>query len=160
MVESAFQDLIPNNSCFGCGPRNVEGLRLKSRWESDRVAVATFTPAPHHNAGVVQYTNGGIIATVIDCHCVCTAVAEAYRREGRQIGSDPAIWYVTGQLNIVYVKPTPIDALVEVRATVASAGARKTTLTCSVRADGVECATAEVIAVRVPPSWKESKEAT
>ena len=157
MVKPAFQDLIPNNFCFGCGPQNVEGLRIKSHWAGEDAAVATFCPAPHHNAGAVQFTNGGIIATLIDCHCVCTAAAEAYRREGREIGSDPEIWYVTGQLNITYLKPTPLNAPIEAHATVASLGPKKTKLICSVRSNGVECATAEVIAIRVPSSWKESK---
>jgi len=160
MVNPAFQDLIPNNSCFGCGPQNVEGLRLKSHWSGEDSAVATFCPASHHNAGAAQFTNGGIIATVIDCHCVCTAAAEAYRREGRAIGSAPDIWYVTGQLNITYLEPTPIDGSIEVYATVAHTGPKKTRLTCSVRSNEMECAIAEVIAIRVPPSWKESKVAT
>lgn len=28
----AFQDQIPNNHCFGCGPENASGLQIKSHW--------------------------------------------------------------------------------------------------------------------------------
>ena len=51
-------------------------------------AVSTFTPQPFHMAGPTNVLNGGIIGTVIDCHCICTAFADAYRREGfRQVNS-------------------------------------------------------------------------
>eukprot|EP01079_Euglenida_sp_SAG-EU17-18_P002604 gene2604-3306_t len=36
---------------------------------------------------------GGCIASVVDCHCICTAVAHAYDAEGRAIGEGEAIWY-------------------------------------------------------------------
>ena len=104
-------------------------------------------------AGPRKILNGGIIATVIDCHSVCTAIAAGYRDEGREIGTDPRIWYVTGSLSIKYLLPTPIDEAVELRTRIDEIAAKKTRLTCSLISMGSECARAEVVAVRVPPAW-------
>src|SRR5262249_20212154 len=86
----AFQDLIPENFCYGCGPGNPVGLRIRSLWAGNE-ALCVFQPAPYHSAGPCHILNGGIIATLIDCHAVCTAIAHAYRAESRAIGSVPAI---------------------------------------------------------------------
>jgi len=151
----AFQDQICDNHCFGCGPANDRGLQIKSYWSGKDEAVCRFSPEDHHNAGPKQILNGGIIATLIDCHCVCTAIAEAYRREGRSIGSGDPIWYATGNLNVSYLRPAPLAGPVELYAQIRAAGAKKTVLDCRVVAGGQECATGEVIAVRVPLGWRK-----
>lgn len=162
MNTPAFQDQIKHNNCFGCGPHNRKGLQIKSYWEDPEGeaagrSVCRFQPLPHMSAGPPQFLNGGIIATLIDCHAVCTAIAYAYRQEGRRIGVAPLIWYVTGALNISYLKPTPIDKRVELRAEVIEFREKKTLLTCSLSCPGEPCATAEVIAVRVPTAWYEAQ---
>jgi acyl-coenzyme A thioesterase PaaI-like protein len=102
--------------------------------------------------------NGGIIATLIDCHSVCTAIASAYRAENRPIGSDPHIWCVTANLNVTYLRPTPLDLPVTLRARVAEAGPKKTLVQCALYSNADECARGEVLAVRVPNSWRENQE--
>jgi len=149
----AFQDAIPGNHCYGCGPENPKGLQIKSYWDGDE-SICEFQPRPEHSAGPAQYLNGGIIATLIDCHCICTAIANAYRAEGRDFGAAPEIWYVTGTLNVSYSKPTPIDCPVTLRARIIEEKPKKTVLHCSLLSDGVECAKGEVIAVRVPDDWR------
>ena len=109
-------------------------------------------------AGPCHILNGGIIATLIDCHAVCTAIAHAYRAESRAIGSVPTIWYATASLAVHYLRPAPIDRLVAVRARVVEARPRRTTLERS-PADGVEVQ-AEVVAVRVPATWREEPQST
>ena len=104
-------------------------------------------------AGPTHVLNGGIIATVVDCHCVCTAIADAYRAAGRDIGSAPVIWCVTATLRVDYLAPTPIDAPVELRARVRETKGRKRVVTCTVSSGGRTCAEAEVVAVEVPPVW-------
>ena len=151
----AFQDLMPNNPCFGCGPTNDGGLRIKSHWDGPNESVCSFAPQAHQNAGPRQFLNGGIIATVIDCHCICTAIADAYRRQEREIGSAPNIWYVTGLLSVTYRRPASITAPVEVRARIDEVGERKTRLSCSLFSDGSECVEASVVAVSVASSWWE-----
>ena len=111
----AFQDRMHDNFCFGCGADNPDGLQLKSAWGADdpEVAVAQWTPGPVHAAGPRHILNGGIIATLLDCHGICTAVADAYRREGRDVGSDPDLWYATASMQVDYLRPTPIDEPVD-----------------------------------------------
>jgi acyl-coenzyme A thioesterase PaaI-like protein len=155
----AFQDQIPDNFCYGCGPGNPVGLRIRSIWAGNE-ALCVFQPAPYHSAGPCHILNGGIIATLIDCHAVCTAIAHAYRTESRVIGSVPTIWYATASLVVRYLRPAPIDRLVAVRARVVEARPRRTTLECSLSADGVECVRAEVVAVRVPATWREELQST
>ncbi|MGH7720161.1 MAG: PaaI family thioesterase [Gemmatimonadaceae bacterium] len=154
MDHLSFQDQIPNNQCWGCGPQNVSGLQIKSYWDGDE-SVCIYVPQPHHMAGPPNVLNGGIIASLIDCHCVCTAIAAAYRSEGRELGRAPLIWYATGSLHVSYVRPTPITAPVELRARIVERSGRKTRLTCTLASGGEECARAEVTAVRVPAEWSE-----
>lgn len=150
--EVAFQDAIEHNHCWGCGPNNPAGLRLKSRWQGD-VAVAHFTPAAHHTAAPTHVVNGGILATAVDCHAVCTAMADAYRQEGRAVGEAPAIWYATGKLQLEYLRPTPIGRELRITSHVEARAGRRTTLRCVVEADGHATVEAVVVAVRVPHGW-------
>lgn len=148
----AIQDQIPHNHCWGCGTLNPRGLRIKSFVEGDE-AVCSFRPSPDHMAGPTHVLYGGILAALIDCHSVCTAIADVYRCAGQAIGSEPHRWCVTASLRIDYLAPTPIDRLVELRARVREATARKRIVSCSVRSGDVEVVRAEVIAVEVPAGW-------
>ena len=109
--------MIPYNFCFGCGPTNRDGLRIKSFWDGEE-SVCTFHPSPAHSAGPKQFLNGGIIATLMDCHCLCTAIANTYRVEKREIGTEPLIWCVTASINVTYIRPTSIGRPVLLRARV------------------------------------------
>jgi len=146
----AIQDQIDGNHCFGCGPRNDGGLQLKSFFTDDGRTTCRYEPPPHQCAGPSSIVNGGIIATVIDCHCVCTAMGHAYRLEQRPIGSDPKLWYVTGSLNVRYKAPTPIDMPIDAIAEVVECTEKKTIVRCELRSGATVCAEAEVIAIRVP----------
>ena len=90
-----FQPKMTGNHCFGCGAWNENGLRIMSYWDGED-SVCVFDPKTHHAAMPPDVMNGGIIAAVIDCHSVCTAIADAYRRVGREIGEGPVLWYATG----------------------------------------------------------------
>jgi len=150
---AALQDRYPGNHCFGCGPSNRRGLRLKSHRFGD-ACVARFSPSPEHNAGPEAWLNGGIVATLLDCHGVFAAIADAYAREEREFASAPLIWYVTGSLSVRYERPTPIDREARLVARVRSIAGRKTTVDCSLRSGGLVCATGMVVAVRVEEGWK------
>ena len=156
MTPIAFQDLIPDNHCFGCGPHNQSGLRIKSFWDGE-TAICTYQPKSHQTAGPLGYLNGGIIATLIDCHSVCTAIVDAYRREQRHIGSDPNIWYATGQLNVRYLKPTLISAPARLSAKIIEAASKKTLLHCTLSSAGQQCVEAEIVAVRVSDQWRHGR---
>ncbi len=141
-----FQDHMPENVCFGCG-KNHEGLQIKSYWDGD-VSVCKWTSEEKYH-GWSDLMNGGIMATLIDCHCMGTAMADAYRRENRELDTDPIYRYATGTLSVKYLKPTPNDQ-VELRARVVEVKGRKTVLTCELFSNAGELtATADVIAIRV-----------
>ena len=150
---AAFQDQLRDNLCWGCGADNPDGLHLKSAWEGE-LAVARWTASPAHAAGPRHVLNGGIIATVLDCHGVCTAIADAYRREDRPIGSDPDIWFATTSIKVDYLRPTPIEAELRLVASVRQADGKRAAVECSLEAAGKERARAVVESVRVPDEWR------
>ncbi|HEX9830513.1 MAG TPA: hotdog domain-containing protein, partial [Thermodesulfobacteriota bacterium] len=87
---------------------------------------------------------------IIDCHSICTAIADAYRREGRELSTEPLIWYVTASLKVDYLRPTPIGESVTLRASVKEIKGKKSIVECALFAENLERVRAEVIAVRVP----------
>ncbi len=147
-----FQDQMPGNHCWGCGPDVPQGLGIKSYW-SGGVAVCEWRPRPEFAAGPRHLLFGGTISSLFDCHGIWTAIASAYRGEGRAIGTAPLIWFVTGSLSVSYRKPTPIDRPLTLRAEATETGARKTVVSATLESDGEERATAEIVAVRVPIEW-------
>jgi acyl-coenzyme A thioesterase PaaI-like protein len=151
MSSIPFQDqyLDARADCWGCGRNNHAGLKIKSTWAGENEAVAHYTPRPEQN-GHKGILNGGVIATLMDCHCIGLAMAHAHRAEGREIGTEPLITYVTGSMKVDYLKPTPLtDEAVELRARVDKVDGRKTYMSCSLFAGGVETARGEVLGVRI-----------
>ena len=57
-------------------------------------------------------------------------------------------------MSIQYLRPTPIDAEVELRATVGDVDERFSTIEVVLAADGKDRARATVAAVLVPESWR------
>ena len=123
----AFQDLLDAGStCFGCGPANPHGFRLKSHWCDDRSAVvATHVVEPFHGSGFPNTLQGGAIATLLDCHLCWAVIAQAYAEEGREVGTGDPIIYVTAELSLRYLCPTPIDVPLQLRAHVEGPVGRK-----------------------------------
>ena len=148
MSNQSFQDLGSVIYCHGCGRDNPRGLQIKSYWDNDE-AVATWKPQPYHCGGTKEVLYGGIIASLIDCHSLNLAIAYAYRAEERPIGSTPRIGYVTANLNISYLKPTPIDELLQLRARITKIDGRKAWVNCTLSAGGQVCATGDVLGIRV-----------
>jgi acyl-coenzyme A thioesterase PaaI-like protein len=148
MSEAAFQDQGAVRHCHGCGADNKRGLRIKSYWDGD-AAVAVWRAQPHHCGGTPENLNGGIIASLIDCHSLNLAIAHAYRSEQRPIGSAPRIGYVTANLNVAYRKPTPVDQPVHLRARITKIDGRKAWIHCTLSVAEEVRATGEVLGIRV-----------
>jgi len=148
--QKPFQDFYPDNfaRCYGCGRLNEQGLQIKSYWDGDE-AVCTFTPRPYHTA-VPGYVYGGLIASLIDCHSTGTAAAAAYRAEGRELGTDPPLRFVTASLHVDYVRPTPIKGPLDLRSQVKEVKGRKVVVTTTLSVDDEVCARGEVVAVQIP----------
>ncbi len=152
-----FQDHMPGNICFGCGQSNHQGLKIKSYWEGDE-AVCLWQSEEKYQ-GWKGLMNGGIIATLVDCHCMCTAMAAAYKAEDRALDSSPEYRYATGTITVKYLKPTSNTKPVELRATVKEIRRKVVVLQCKVLSDGVLTATADVVAIRVFDSSDENSNA-
>jgi acyl-coenzyme A thioesterase PaaI-like protein len=148
MGDLSFQEQGSVRYCHGCGADNTRGLQIKSYWDGPE-AVATWKAQPHHCGGSMDILNGGIIASLIDCHCLNLAIADAYRAESRPIGSRPRIGYVTANINISYLKPAPIHEAIELRARISKRDGRKAWMHCTLSAAGEICAQGEVLGIRV-----------
>lgn len=154
MEIKAFQDYYPDDlaHCYGCGRLNHHGYQLKSYWEGDE-AVAHFMPKPYHTA-VPGYVYGGLIASLIDCHSTGTASAAKYRAENREMGSDPPLRFLTASLHVNYLKPTPIDREIVLRATTKEVKGRKVVVEVRLYSGEELCATGEVVTVQMPEGMK------
>ena len=154
MVESAFQDQYPDDyaHCFGCGRLNPDGHHLKSYWDGEET-VCRYTPNAKYSGGFPGYLYGGMIASLIDCHGAGTAAAAMYRAENRPLDSLPAFRFVTGSLQVSYLKPTPLGPELEIRGRVKEIKGRKVVVEATVYADGEATARGEVVALQMPESF-------
>jgi acyl-coenzyme A thioesterase PaaI-like protein len=150
MTKKAFQDYYPDElaHCYGCGKLNEQGHQLKSYWDGDET-VALFHPKPYHIA-IPGFVYGGLIASIIDCHGTGSAAAAAYRRAGREMGSEPPFRFVTASLQVDYLKPTPLGIPLEVRGKIEEITDRKVIVSISLSADNKICARGRVVAVQMP----------
>ena len=157
MEQKAFQDYYRDeySVCYGCGRLNSHGHQIKSYWDGDE-SICTFMPKPHHTA-IAGYTYGGLIASVIDCHGTGTAAAATFRAEGRAMGTEPDVRFVTASLHVDYLRPTPIDAPMELRGKVEEIKGRKVVVAIILKSKGEICAKGKVIAVKLPDKLRHSE---
>jgi len=150
MKQKAFQDYYPDDYsyCYGCGRLNKHGLHIKSYWDGEE-SVATFLPKDYHIA-IPGYVYGGLIASLIDCHCTGTAAAATYKAQGREMGSQPPLRFVTASLHVDYLRPTPLGITLEIRGRVVEVKGRKVIISATLSAEGQVCARGEVVAVQMP----------
>jgi acyl-coenzyme A thioesterase PaaI-like protein len=146
MNEPCLQEkYAPASICFGCGPANAKGLRIRSFVRGDEV-VATWQPAPHHEA-FPGMLNGGIIGALLDCHCNWTA-AWHLMQQGR-LDQPPCT--VTADYAIKLLRPTPTNGPVELVARVVESAADRATIEGVLTADGKPRATCRGTFVAVKP---------
>lgn len=150
MNRKAFQDLYPEEfcHCYGCGRLNEHGLKIKSYWNGED-AIAVFEPRPYHT-GISGYVYGGLIASLIDCHCIGTASAAKHRSENPDQEPETLPRFVTAALHVDYLRPTPLGAPLEVRARAEEIKERKVVVEATLSAEGQICARAQVVAVQMP----------
>ncbi len=148
------QATYPDNYavCYGCGRLNEHGLQIKSFWDAANpdIAICHFQPKRYHTA-VPGFAYGGLLASLIDCHATGTAAAAMYRAAGRAPGTEPAFRFVTGTLNVRYEAPTPIDTLLELRATVREIKGRKVIVDVELFAHGQRTVRGEVVVFQLMP---------
>ncbi len=154
MSQKAFQDYYTEDfsHCYGCGRLNKHGLQIKSYWDGDE-SIAKFLPNAHHIA-MPGFVYGGLIASLIDCHCVGTAAAAAYKAQGRGMDTEPALRFVTASLKVNYLAPTPIGTELEIRGKVVEIKGKKIVVDAKIIADNKTCVTGNVVVVQRPNSMK------
>jgi len=129
-MQSLQDQYAPQGRCFGCGPTNAHGLRIKSFAGEGGIVVCDFVPAPHHEA-FENVVNGGIIGTVLDCHMNWTTIEHLIRTQGL----DHAPPCVTAEFSVVLKRPTPLGP-VHVEARVVSATEDRAQIEATMTAGG------------------------
>jgi acyl-coenzyme A thioesterase PaaI-like protein len=135
----------PGSSCFGCGPANPKGLRLRSRVEGDAL-VATFRPEPHHEA-FPGMLSGGIAGTLLDCHSNWTAAMALMRAAGE----DRPPCTVTAEYHVKLQRPTPTAGELTLRAAPVEVKGDRAVVEATLEAGGKTCASCRGVFVAVQP---------
>ncbi len=150
MAQKAFQDYYPDDlsHCYGCGKLNEHGHQIKSYWDGEE-SVAAFLPDERYTA-IPGFVYGGLIASLVDCHSTGTASAAFYRKEGREMDTQPAIRFVTASLKVDYLAPTPLGSELEIRGRVVEITEKKVIVETIVSANNTPCAKGTVVAVLMP----------
>jgi acyl-coenzyme A thioesterase PaaI-like protein len=136
-MESLQDRYAPQNRCFGCGPANEKGLRIKS-FVSDAgdKLVAEWRPEPHHQAfeGVL---NGGICGALLDCHSNWAAAHHLMKKSGAT--TPPCT--VTADFLVTLKRPTPMDVPLTLRARVVESLEDRAVVEATIEAKGRVTAT-------------------
>ena len=113
MPDKSIQETFaPNLKCFGCGPANEKGLHIRSFAEGEEV-VAEWQPSSEYEA-FPGMLSGGIVGTLLDCHCNWSAAYHLMKR----LGLEKPPCTVTAEYAITLKRPTPTDQLVRLVARV------------------------------------------
>ena len=141
--QSLQEKYAPENVCFGCGPANPDGLHIRS-FPKDGEIVADWKPQKKYEAfsGVL---NGGIIGTLLDCHCNWTAAYQLMKRAGEH--RPPCT--VTAEYAIKLLRPTPTNDSVFLSAKVVDITGDRATIDGTLSAGGKVCATCRGVFVAV-----------
>jgi acyl-coenzyme A thioesterase PaaI-like protein len=103
LVTSLQDRFAPNGVCFGCGPKNRRGLRLRSIPFKDGV-LSKWQPRAEHVA-FGNFGSGGIISVLMDCQ---GNWASAYAlMKARHVSTPPGT--VTAEYTVKFLRPSPID---------------------------------------------------
>jgi len=144
--DEALQDRYsPNGACFGCGPRNDKGLRIKSVVKGDEV-VASWRAEKHHEA-FEGMLSGGITGTLLDCHSNWTAAYHLMRRASAL--TPPPV--VTAEYAVKLLRPTPTDGPIDLVARPVEVGDDRAVVEAELWAGGKVCATCRGTFVAVKP---------
>ena len=131
MSEKSVQETYaPHNRCFGCGPSNEKGLRIRSFEEADEL-VCTWTPEPHHEA-FENVLNGGICGALLDCHSNWAATMHLMRKAA----SPTAPCTVTSDFHVVLKRPTPMNTPLHLRAHVVESSDDRAVVEATLEANG------------------------
>ena len=143
MPKSLQAQFAANSICYGCGPANPDGLQIESIVDGERV-IAHWQPQPHHHA-FPNVLNGGIIGSILDCHCNWAACW--YLMQDANLKSPPCT--VTAEYTVKLKRPTPMNTPLTLIAELAQINGHKAHVTAQLRANDKLCATCEGLFVSV-----------
>jgi acyl-coenzyme A thioesterase PaaI-like protein len=145
-AEKSLQETFaPQNRCFGCGPANEKGLRIRSFARGEEI-VCDWRPQPHHQA-FAGALNGGICGALLDCHSNWTAALHLMKKSGA--AALPST--VTADFHVKLKRVTPIDAVLHLSARVVESTDNSATVEAEISADGKVTATCRGTFVAVLP---------
>jgi acyl-coenzyme A thioesterase PaaI-like protein len=137
-MKSIQETYAPTNRCFGCGPANEKGLRIRSFFADDDpgALVCQWRPEPHHVAfdGIL---NGGICGALLDCHSNWTAAMHLMKQQG----ADSPPCTVTADFHVHLKRPTPMDVPLHLRAHVVESAGDRAVIEATLEASGKVTAT-------------------
>jgi len=135
LKKSLQETYAPANRCFGCGPANEMGLRIRSFVEGDAL-VAEWRAQEHHQAfpGIL---NGGIAGALLDCHSNWTAAYHLMK----QRGADSPPCTVTADFHVILKRPTPMEVPMMLRARVVESNQDRAVVEATLEAAGKVTAT-------------------
>ena len=142
--ESLQQYYAPQSICYGCGPANPDGLHIASFVEGDQV-IAHWQPQSHHHA-FPNVLNGGVIGTLLDCHC--NWAAAYYLMRNQNLNEPPCT--VTAEYSIKLLRPTPMDTPLTLIARLKSITHRRATIEGQLIANDKLCDTCHGVFSTVP----------
>lgn len=137
--------------CWGCGPKNEDGLKIKSYPLGDGSGcICEYLPNKEFTGGVPDKLFGGIIAMIFDCHGGASAAWFNHRRKGLELKEDSIIGrYITARLEVDYLSPVPIDKKLIVKSSLEEITDRKAIIQLEMEAEGKLCAKARMVAVPI-----------
>jgi len=146
MAGSLQDEYAPNGVCFGCGPKNRYGLKLKSVPLGDSV-VAEWKPKPHHIA-FGKFGSGGIISVLMDCQGNWAATYALMK--SRDLSSPPGT--VTSEYTVKFLRPSPIDKKWQLSARATKVEGDRVNVSGELKVDGTVTATMTGLFVAVNES--------
>jgi uncharacterized protein (TIGR00369 family) len=136
----------PDGRCFGCGPKNKQGLRIRSFEAGDGTVVAEWQARPEHEA-FEGYVNGGVIGTLIDCHSNWTAIATLMASGW----ATDAPSTVTAEIAVRFRRPTPSDRPLRLVGRAVEVAPDRVAVETEIEVDGVVTARGRAVFVPVGP---------
>jgi len=154
MNEIAIQDYYEDEFavCYGCGRLNKDGLQLKTFLINDETS-SKHKPKESKTAinGIVY---GGLLASLIDCHGTGSASIFYAKENGIELKKYNAPRFVTGNLNVSYLKPTPLNIELILKGKLKEIKGRKVVVSIEVFSQEVLTVKGEVIALLLPDNFR------
>ncbi len=137
--------------CYGCGRLNNDGYHLKTYLNDDET-ISRYRPKDYHIA-IKGFVYGGLLASLIDCHG--TGSASLFYARDHRIKVEPhnAPRFVTANLNVNYLRPTPLQKELIIKGALKEINSRKVITTIEIIINDVVCVSGEVTAILIPDNF-------